>query len=161
MWAPWRMSYIAAEHDHGYEGPACVFCDMLSRTDDAAAYVLHRGRAAFVVMNLYPYNNGHVMIVPHAHVDSLRALPADVPAEIMELTRLTQGVIEERMRPHGFNLGMNQGRAAGAGIADHLHLHLVPRWSGDTNFMPVTADVRVIPDHLDATYALLRAGFGS
>jgi ATP adenylyltransferase len=159
MWAPWRMAYIGAEHGGEYEKPACVFCDMVAQHDDARTYILHRGERAFVVMNLYPYNNGHLMIVPYAHVDSLRLLEEPDLLEVMTLAQRSQAVLEEAMRPQGFNLGMNQGRPAGAGIADHVHLHLVPRWIGDTNFMPVLGDVRVMPQHLDETYALLREGF--
>lgn len=159
MWAPWRMRYIEREHTGGYERQGCVFCDLPAALDDQGTYILRRGRSAYVIMNLYPYNNGHLMVVPYAHVDSLLALDDDTAAEMTRLSQEAQRVIEERMKPHGFNLGMNQGRAAGAGIADHLHLHLVPRWVGDTNFMPATGDVRVMPQSLDETYALLAPGF--
>jgi len=159
MWAPWRMAYIAAETEGGYEGPACVFCDLPAAHDDARTYILQRGRLAFLVMNLYPYNNGHLMAVPYAHVSTLRALDAETLAEMMTLVQRSQEVIQEAMRPQGFNVGVNEGRAAGAGIADHVHMHLVPRWVGDTNFMPVFGDTRVMPQHLDETYALLRPGF--
>jgi len=161
MWSPWRMSYVAAEKDHGFEGPSCVFCDLPSRHDDERTYILYRGARAFVIMNLYPYNNGHLMMVPYAHVDSLADLDEETLAELMTLAQRSQAVVQERMRPQGFNVGINQGRAAGAGIADHVHMHLVPRWVGDTNFMPVMGDVRVMPQHLDETYALLRPGFAS
>jgi len=161
MWAPWRMRYITAEHTGGYEGPSCVFCDLPAQDDDARTYILHRGEHAFVIMNLYPYNNGHLMLVPYVHVDSLRAVPAPALAEMMALAQRAQEVLELTMRPQGFNLGINQGRAAGAGIADHVHMHIVPRWVGDTNFMPALGDVRVMPQHLDETYALLRPGFGA
>jgi ATP adenylyltransferase len=153
------MAYITAEHEGDHDGSSCVFCALAARGDDARSYILRRGRHAFVIMNLYPYNNGHLMMVPYAHVDSLRDVPPEALAEMMELARLSQSVLEERMRPQGFNLGINQGRAAGAGIADHVHMHIVPRWVGDTNFMPVLGDTRVMPQHLDETYALLRPGF--
>lgn len=159
MWAPWRMRYIEREHSGGYTRGGCVFCDLPAANDDAATYILRRGESAFVIMNLYPYNNGHLMIVPYAHVDSLQDLDGATTAEMMDLAQKAQAVLSDRMHPHGFNLGMNQGSAAGAGIADHLHLHLVPRWVGDTNFMPATGDVRVMPQNLDETYALLAAGF--
>jgi len=159
MWSPWRMSYITAEKEHGFEGPECVFCDLPARDDDARTYILYRGERAFVIMNLYPYNNGHLMMVPYAHVDSLAELDEPTVTELMTLAQRSQAVLGERMRPQGFNLGVNQGRAAGAGIADHVHMHLVPRWVGDTNFMPALGDVRVMPQHLDETYALLRPGF--
>lgn len=157
MWAPWRMSYVSTPPE---ERPAeCVFCDLPTQDDDTATYILRRGRLAFVIMNLYPYNNGHLMVVPYAHEAVLTALAPEVVHEMMELTQLSQQVVHNAMRPQGFNLGMNQGRAAGAGIDEHLHLHIVPRWVGDTNFMPVVGDTRVMPQHLDETYALLRKGF--
>jgi ATP adenylyltransferase len=159
MWAPWRMEYIAGEHGHGFDGERCVFCSLPRQQDDERALILHRGERVFVIMNAYPYNNGHLMTVPYAHVDDLRALPAETVAEMMTLAQTAQDVIHGAMRPQGFNIGLNQGRAAGAGIADHVHLHVVPRWVGDTNFMPVLGDVRVMPQHLGETYALLRPGF--
>ena len=157
MWAPWRMSYVSSSPEERPVG--CVFCDLPAQVDDTATYILRRGRSAYVIMNLYPYNNGHLMVVPYAHESALPALPRDVVHEMMELTQVSQQVVQDAMRPHGFNLGMNQGRAAGAGIEEHLHLHIVPRWIGDTNFMPAVGDTRVMPQHLDETYALLRKGF--
>jgi ATP adenylyltransferase len=153
------MAYITAEHDGRYERSECVFCDLVAAGDDRESYILHRGRRAFVIMNLYPYNNGHLMMVPYEHVDSLAHLDAETLGELMGLAQRAQAVLQETMRPQGFNLGVNQGRAAGAGIADHVHMHIVPRWVGDTNFMPVLGDTRVMPQHLDETYALLRPGF--
>lgn len=157
MWAPWRTRYVATPHDERPDG--CVFCDLPAQGDDIATYILRRGRSAYVIMNLYPYNNGHLMVVPYAHDSVLTALDADVVHEMMELTQVSQRVVQDAMRPQGFNLGMNQGRAAGAGIDEHLHLHIVPRWIGDTNFMPAVGDTRVMPQHLDETYALLRRRF--
>lgn len=161
MWAPWRMAYIAAGKEPASPGgePGCVFCDLPAAGDDAGAYILARGPAAFLILNLYPYNNGHLMAVPYAHVASLTALPPDTLAEMVTLIQRAQRVVGEAMRPQGFNLGVNEGRAAGAGIAEHVHMHLVPRWVGDTNFMPALSDTRVMPQHLDETYALLRPGF--
>ena len=161
MWSPWRMAYITAEHEGGHDGAACVFCDLPARDDDERTLILRRGERAFVIMNLYPYNNGHLMIVPYAHTDTIAALDGGTLSEMMSLVQLAQGVLEDRMRPQGFNIGVNQGRAAGAGIADHLHMHVLPRWVGDTNFMPALGDVRVMPQHLDETYALLAPGFAS
>ena len=129
--------------------------------DDARALILARGEHCFVIMNAVPYASGHLMVVPYAHLDRLTDLTPEALAEMMELARAAQQVLSDAMKPHGFNLGMNQGSAAGAGIADHLHLHLVPRWSGDTNFMPVTGDVRVMPQSLEESYALLKPGFGA
>jgi ATP adenylyltransferase len=161
MWATWRMAYIAGEHDPGPEGPACVFCHLPAQDDDARSYILRRGERCFVIMNLYPYNNGHLMVVPYAHVDRLTALDDATTGEMMRLAQLAQEVVGDAMRPQGFNLGMNQGRAAGAGIADHVHLHLVPRWAGDTNFMTALGGTRVMPQHLDDTYRLLLPGFSA
>jgi ATP adenylyltransferase len=159
MWAPWRMAYVSAENAHEHEGPRCVFCDLPARGDDAGALILARGEHCFVIMNAYPYATGHLMVVPYAHLDRLTDLPQAATIEMMDLARHAQGVLAAAMGPHGFNLGMNQGSAAGAGIADHLHLHLVPRWSGDTNFMTATGDVRVMPQSLEETYAMLTPGF--
>ncbi len=159
MWSPWRMSYVSAEKEHGFEGPSCVFCSLPAQDDDERTYILYRGARAFVIMNLYPYNNGHLMVVPYAHVDSIAGLDEETLTEMMGLAQRSQAVLTEAMRPQGFNLGINQGRAAGAGIADHVHMHLLPRWIGDTNFMPALGDVRVMPQHLDETYQLLRPGF--
>jgi ATP adenylyltransferase len=159
MWSPWRMSYVSADKDTGPDGAVCPFCDLPSRHDDARSYILYRGARAFVIMNLYPYNNGHLMVVPYAHVDALGALDEPTLTEMMTLAQRSQAVVGEAMRPQGFNLGINQGRAAGAGIADHIHMHVLPRWAGDTNFMPALGDVRVMPQHLDETYQLLRPGF--
>lgn len=151
------MSYVTGERDDS----GCVFCTAAAADDDAALLVLARGTHAYVIMNRYPYNNGHVMVVPNAHVPRLTDLDVATAAEVMDLARQAQEVIQRAMRPQGFNLGMNQGSAAGAGIEEHLHLHLVPRWVGDTNFMPAIGDTRVIPQHLDDTYALLKDGFRS
>jgi ATP adenylyltransferase len=151
------MAYVAG--DGRTEPGECVFCELPARDDDEHTYILHRGALAFVIMNLYPYNNGHLMLVPYRHVSALTDLPPETLSEIMALAQRAQRVLQGAMHPDGYNLGINQGRAAGAGIADHIHMHVVPRWAGDTNFMPVLADVRVLPQHLDETYALLRPGF--
>lgn len=156
MWAPWRMTYVAST---SARPPGCVFCELPAQADDAAAYILHRGQLAYVVMNRYPYNNGHLMVVPYEHSPTLTTVSPDAAVEMVALARQSQVVVQDAMGPHGFNLGMNQGSAAGAGIEEHLHLHLVPRWVGDTNFMPAVGDVRVMPQHLDETYDLLRKGF--
>jgi ATP adenylyltransferase len=155
------MAYVSAENDHEYEGPHCVFCDLPAQGDDARALILARGEHCFVIMNAYPYATGHLMVVPYAHLDRLTDLTPAATIEMMDLARTAQGVLSGAMSPHGFNLGMNQGSAAGAGIEDHLHLHLVPRWSGDTNFMPVTGDVRVMPQSLEETYAMLKPEFAA
>ncbi len=151
------MSYVTGERDD----PGCVFCAAATTDDEHGMLVLARGAHAYVIMNRYPYNNGHIMVVPNDHVPRLTDLDVATTAELMDLARRAQDVIQQAMRPQGFNLGMNQGSAAGAGIEEHLHLHLVPRWVGDTNFMPAIGDTRVIPQHLDDTYALLKDGFRS
>lgn len=159
MWAPWRMAYVSAENGDEFVGPDCIFCDLPAQDDDVRTHVLARGEHCFVILNAYPYASGHLMVVPYAHLDRLTDLPTHALVEMMEFARTAQTALVEAMHPHGFNIGMNQGAAAGAGIADHLHLHVVPRWSGDTNFMTTIGDLRVMPQHLDETYALLRPGF--
>jgi len=124
-------------------------------------HILARGEHCFVILNAYPYASGHLMVVPYAHLDRLTDLPTHALIEMMEFARTAQTALDGAMHPHGFNIGMNQGAAAGAGIADHLHLHVVPRWSGDTNFMTTIGDLRVMPQHLDETYAVLRPGFSA
>lgn len=152
LWTPWRLSYVTG----GTAGTGCVFC-RASTEDDPL--VLHRGRAAFVILNLYPYNNGHLMVVPVRHASSLTELPAEELTELMALTRDAERVLTEAYAPHGINVGINLGRAAGAGVADHLHIHVVPRWNGDTNFMTVVADARVLPETLEGTAERLRPVF--
>ena len=150
VWAPWRMTYIMSEKAAG-----CIFCDKPRQQRDAENYILWRGATAFVMLNLYPYNNGHLMVVPHAHVASLTELTAPQRAEILDLTATCEGILFQALHPDGFNIGMNLGAAAGAGIAEHLHLHIVPRWAGDTNYMTVVGEIRIIPQHIDHTYQLL------
>lgn len=154
IWAPWRMAYITSEKAVG-----CIFCEKPHQHRDVENYILWRGNAAFVMLNRYPYNNGHLMVVPQAHVASLTELSALQRAELFELTALGEQVLQQALRPDGFNIGMNLGTAAGAGIAEHLHMHVVPRWGGDTNYMTVVGEIRVIPQHLDQTYQLLMPYF--
>ncbi len=154
LWAPWRMEYILGEKVEG-----CIFCTKPQEQQDAKNYIVWRGSHAFIIFNRYPYNNGHLMIVPYAHVASLSALAAVQQAELMELTTRCEHILTRVLRPQGFNIGINLGTAAGAGIAEHLHLHIVPRWAGDTNYMTVVGDVRVIPQHLDETYQMLAPHF--
>ena len=153
LWAPWRLEYIQQADEHS----GCVFCDEAGGTiDPAASLLVHRGDRAIVLLNKYPYSSGHVMVAPRRHVGELVDL-AD--AEALEIHRHTAAAVETLRAvyaPDGFNVGWNLGRVAGAGIADHVHLHVVPRWSGDTNFMPVLADVKVIPEALAETAARLR-----
>lgn len=154
LWAPWRMSYVTADKPKG-----CIFCDKPKDVDDAANYIVWRGKESFVMLNAYPYNNGHMLVAPYAHVADLEEVPAETMAELMRLCQRAVRALKCDFHPEGVNMGLNLGAAAGAGVKDHLHFHVVPRWAGDTNFMPVTADVRVIPQALDESYRLLREAF--
>jgi ATP adenylyltransferase len=139
---------------------SCIFCDAIrDPTQDEKNFVLHRGAYAFVILNLYPYISGHLMIAPNAHLGELDAAPKETTDEIMDLAKRCQTALREAYSPQGFNLGMNLGRAAGAGIADHIHMHLMPRWAGDTNFMTAVAETRVLSEDLPTTYRKLRAKF--
>lgn len=152
LWAPWRMAYIEVKTPSG-----CIFCEKPPEERDPENLILHRGRTAFVILNAFPYNNGHLMIVPFRHTAELESLSGEERDELMALTQWSTRLLTAALRPDGFNVGMNLGRVAGAGIADHLHMHVVPRWNGDTNFMPVISDTRVLPDSLEHSYAKLRA----
>lgn len=150
LWAPWRLEYVQAPRSG-----SCIFC-LGEETEDESRLVLHRGRHCFIIMNRFPYSNGHLMVAPFRHVADPGLLTAGEVAELHEFTVLCRNLLLKTCKPQGFNVGMNLGEAAGAGVIDHLHQHIVPRWVGDTNFMPVFADVRVIPQHLEATCRLLR-----
>ena len=157
LWAPWRMEYIAG----ATKSEGCIFCEKWNGTADPENLVLFRGEACFVILNLFPYNNGHLMVVPIRHVADVVDLTEDEQSEMFRLMQRMVGVLREVMSPQGFNIGFNLGRAAGAGIADHLHLHVVPRWNGDTNFMPVLGATRVISEALEETYKKLKAVLSS
>lgn len=153
LWRPWRMGYVSrVEEEREAE---CIFCSKPAAGDDRANLILHRGRACFIIMNLYPYNTGHVMVSPYRHVSELEELSEGERGELMELAVLAVRAIKEAMRPQGFNLGMNLGKSAGAGYDEHLHLHVVPRWQGDTNFMPVLAGSKVMPESVEDNYRRL------
>ncbi len=156
LWAPWRYGYVATDGD-GIDG--CPFCVLPARDDDRANLIVHRGEHSYVILNAYPYNPGHVMVVPFEHTEDLTALDHDVATEMWELGRRAVAVLRERLRCAGVNLGMNLWRAGGAGIADHVHLHAVPRWGGDTNFISVVGATRVLPQALDEVYDVLAPGF--
>ena len=142
------------------EGSSCVFCRLARDTEnDETNFVLHRGTNAFVALNLYPYITGHLLVLPYQHLGDLGSTAKEVTDELMDLTKRSEGVLRKVYSPPGFNIGMNLGMAAGAGIADHIHLHILPRWSGDTNFMTSVADTRVIPENLETTYSRLRGQF--
>jgi ATP adenylyltransferase len=151
MWTPWRMAYIRRE-----QRPGCIFCDMLEVEDDRAQLILHRSKLAFLVLNKYPYNNGHLMAVPYRHMDTVESLTPEETVDMMALVSLGIRALRLTSHPEGFNIGVNIGKIAGAGVLDHVHIHVVPRWGGDTNFMPVFADVRLIPQDLTETYDELR-----
>jgi ATP adenylyltransferase len=151
LWTPWRMQYVGGE-----QPPGCVFCELPKSTDDAESLLLHRGERAFVLLNLYPYNSGHLMVAPYEHGGDFSALPAEIGSEILALSQHAAAVLKAEYGCDGFNLGMNLGRAAGAGVPDHLHVHLVPRWIGDGNFMSLTANTKVLPESLAQTYARLK-----
>ena len=158
LWSPWRSRYIASGVDSQKEG--CVFCDIAaSPDDDAANFVLHRGQHAFALLNLYPYITGHLMVVPYLHTSEFDSVPKEITDEMMDLAKRSQTALQTVYSPSGFNMGMNLGSAAGAGIADHIHIHLLPRWSGDTNFMTTVGESRVIPEALAVTYEKLKSRF--
>jgi ATP adenylyltransferase len=148
------MDYITGQKPSG-----CVFCTAAEAADDASVHIVARGRSCFVLLNAYPYNNGHLMVVPYEHTAELTGLTADVAQELFALTRQAVAALRRAMRPSGYNIGMNLGEVAGAGIADHLHMHVVPRWSGDTNFMSVVGETRLIPQSLADTWEMLRGAW--
>ena len=151
IWAPWRSQYVGGEKE-----PGCVFCNALEGAENPANLVLAVGEQCFVVLNRFPYTTGHLMVLPKRHLGAFEELSAEEWAETGKLAASAKGALDELYGPDGYNMGLNLGEAAGAGIADHLHLHLVPRWQGDNNFMPVTADVRVMSHHLEAVYSDLK-----
>ncbi len=159
LWAPWRMEFIEAP-----KKPGCIFCDFPAEEGEERERVnllAHRAPRSFTLLNRYPYNNGHVLVIPRAHVAALEDLAPEDFADLHDELRRAVAAVRRAYRPDGMNLGMNLGRVAGAGIADHLHYHVVPRWAGDTNFMPVTADTKVMIEHLDDSWRKIRDGFGS
>jgi ATP adenylyltransferase len=157
LWSPWRSEYVgSAGSDEG-----CIFCDSLTAEASDDSGVLYRGVCSFVLLNAFPYNSGHVMIAPERHVGEPEELSADERRDLMDVTVSALEVLRAALEPHGFNLGMNLGRVAGAGVPGHLHMHLVPRWGGDTNFMPVVGETKVLPEMLEQTAAKLRPGFAA
>lgn len=154
LFSPWRLKYVTAAS--GEDSGACIFCAALDRNDPL---VIHRGQHTFVILNLFPYNNGHLMVVPNRHIGRLAdADPAEL-SELMALTRVSEMALMEAYGPHGLNMGLNLGKPAGAGVLDHLHMHVVPRWNGDTNFMSVVGETRVLPEELPVTAERLRPIF--
>ena len=155
LWAPWRMELIARPGEQA----GCIFCELPRQKDDAKNLVLGRTGRTFAMLNKYPYNNGHLMVIPRSHASDVHALPAEEYGELCAMLRVALRLVGRAYNAQGANLGMNIGKAAGAGIADHIHWHVVPRWAGDTNFMPVLADTKVMIEHLEGTYARLRPLF--
>ena len=154
IWAPWRIEYIQMKKTEG-----CVLCDKPGQSSDAQNYILYRGDKNFIIMNTYPYNPGHLMIAPYRHIASLEQLTDEELNEHFEIVSRSIKILRQVFNPSGFNIGINMGKVAGAGIDDHFHTHIVPRWQGDTNFMPVIADARVIPEALSETYEKLKGEF--
>lgn len=160
LWSPWRYRYIAGlDRQDGDSSAACPFCRIPMETRDEENFVLYRGRHNFVLLNIHPYINGHTLVVPYAHVGTLAALPLEAGYELFDLTRRLTEIFPQEYRAMGCNIGMNLGQAAGAGIADHLHMHVMPRWFGDVNFMTTIGETRVLPEELPTTYARLRPYF--
>jgi len=151
LWAPWRIRYILEEEEDG-----CLFCNKVQSTDDVNNHVIARSEHSFALLNIFPYNSGHMMVAPYRHTAELENLPVDEIADLMILVQRSIKALKEAMGPEGFNVGFNLGKSAGAGVVDHLHLHIVPRWQGDTNFMPVISDTDVVPQSLDSACRLLR-----
>ncbi len=154
LWAPWRIQYIKQP-----KPPGCIFCEKPAENTDKENFILYRGEHCFVIMNFYPYNNGHLMVVPFRHTSDISELTSEECLELMELLALCKQALTQTMLPHAFNIGMNLGEIAGAGVKDHLHFHIVPRWSGDTNFMPILGHTKVVSEGLTETWEKLKEQF--
>lgn len=154
LWTPWRYSYVT----NADKADGCVFC-LKQKEEDRKALIVHRARYCFLILNAYPYTSGHVMVVPYAHLDSLQDLPPEAAIEMIELTQRLEGVLRQLYHPDGLNLGMNIGKAAGAGVAGHIHMHVLPRWVADANFMTTVAETRVLPEDLETTWERVKAAF--
>jgi ATP adenylyltransferase len=156
LWTPWRYRYVSDAR----KDDRCIFCDALAAENDSATLILERDAKNFVILNRYPYTSGHLMVVPYTHVPDLASADAETLAEMMRIAQRAQKALEKTYHPEGFNMGINLGRAAGAGVTGHLHMHVLPRWAGDANFMTVTSETRVEPEDLSTTYTRLRAALG-
>jgi ATP adenylyltransferase len=157
LFTPWRYAYVTTAD----KATGCLFCDAQRAENDRSAWVLHRATHCFVILNAYPYTSGHVMIAPYAHLDELRKLPAEAAREMMEMAQRIESVLREVYQPDGLNLGMNIGKAAGAGVASHVHLHILPRWMADSSFMTAVGETRILPESLEITYERLQPFFGT
>lgn len=160
IWSPWRSAYIESFKSPTSENQ-CIFCEFPTLNTDEEKLILHRGKYNYVIMNLFPYNSGHLMIVPYQHTIELGSLSSECSAEIISLLAQSQSALENALNAQGFNIGVNLGKVAGAGIEKHIHFHIVPRWNGDTNFMPVFADIKVVPEEMIKTYNKLKPFFKS
>ncbi|HME31703.1 MAG TPA: HIT domain-containing protein [Terriglobales bacterium] len=155
LWTPWRYTYLASAG----KAPSCIFCDLQRSADDRKALIVHRAKYNFIILNAYPYTSGHSMVVPYEHIGRLHELPQGAASEMMELVQRMETVLYEVYQCDGVNLGMNVGKAAGAGVAGHIHMHVLPRWIADSNFMTVIGEARVLPELLEETYQRLKARF--
>jgi ATP adenylyltransferase len=154
LWSPWRMDYILSEKENG-----CIFCDKPKNNNNREMLILYRGENVFVMMNLYPYNNGHILIAPYVHVNNSSKLSVEIRSETMELANESMEIMKKMMNAEGFNFGANIGKSGGAGIEEHIHYHVVPRWHGDTNFMPIVGHTKVQVEGLQETYDNLKPYF--
>ena len=155
LWTPWRYAYITGTK----EDRECVFCDSHTQWDDRKTWIVHRGTHCYICLNAFPYTSGHVMVIPYEHLDELQKLPRDAAREMMDLSQHTETVLRNLYHPDGINLGMNIGAAAGAGVAGHIHMHVLPRWVADANFMTVVGETRVLPESLEVTWERMRKAF--
>jgi ATP adenylyltransferase len=156
LWTPWRYAYVSGAEP----ATGCIFCEAPKQSDEQAL-IVHRAEHCYVILNKYPYTNGHVMVVPYAHLDELQKLPVEAANEMMALTQRMEGALRSLYRPDGLNLGMNIGKAAGAGVAGHIHMHVLPRWVADANFMSVIGETRVLPESLEVTWTRIRGAMGN
>jgi ATP adenylyltransferase len=157
LWSPWRSKYIESFKPGKEKADECLFCRVVRENKDKENYLVHRGKKGYIIMNLYPYNSGHLMVAPYAHVGKLNELNDEEVLDCMNLVNLGCKILDESIFPQGYNIGMNVGRVAGAGIENHVHFHVVPRWNGDTNFMPVLNDVKIVSEMMDETYDKLKS----
>lgn len=159
IFTPWRYAYVSGPETSKDKPNDCVFCAASRLGDDKAAWIVHRGAECFVILNAFPYTSGHVMVVPYEHLDQLQKLSAPAAREMMDLSQKLEGILRDLYHPDGLNLGMNLGKAAGAGIAGHIHMHVLPRWVADANFISVIGETRILPEQLETTYARIKARF--
>lgn len=155
LWTPWRYAFVTSMD----KPTGCIFCDKQKIEDDEKVGIVYRGTHCYIILNAFPYTSGHVMVVPYQHTDELQKLPQPAAQEMMALSQKTEGILREVYKPDGINLGMNIGKAAGAGVAGHIHMHILPRWVADSNFMTVVGETRVLPEALDETWRRLKAKF--